>query len=51
MWCVEVEIRGMRSNNTGEHNLSQIEAIQSLMRSWEQSAKFFSFLMGVVGEV
>ena len=43
MQCFEVEVRGSRSKNTVERSLSQIEAIQSLMRSLERSAKYFSF--------
>jgi hypothetical protein len=43
MQCVEVNVQGARSKNAGEHSLNQIEMIQSLMRSWERSAKYFSF--------
>jgi hypothetical protein len=43
MQCVKADVQRTRSNNAGKHSMSQIEVIQSLIRSWEKSAKYFSF--------
>ena len=39
--CVEVDVHGIRSGNAVEHNLSQIEAIQSLTRARERGTMLF----------